>query len=65
MKEYRGYYINYNPVTKHEIKSKGAGVLPKALRGNFTRLSNATAQIDYYLMMRESKGGSKVHNSGS
>lgn len=63
MKEYKGYYIDYSPVTKHEIKSKGAGVLPKALRGKYTTLSNATRDIDLYL--RERKGGNKVSNSGS
>ena len=63
MKEYKGYYIEYNSVTKHEIKSKGAGVLPRALRGKYTTLSNATREIDLYLRGR--KGGNKVSNGGN
>lgn len=47
-KEYKGYKIADGGFQSREIKSVGAGVLPKALRGRYNSTAQAMYAIDTY-----------------
>ena len=60
VENYKGYVIQGDGTFGLKvIKSVGAGILPRALKGSFTGFTAARVAIDNYLDSKEARNGKK------